>query len=142
MPLPVVQSTRNWNHKHLNISFNGAAITDLNGDATITSDSDLWEFVEGQNGYVERNLIENHLATVTLPIHATSAQLDIFALADVADRKTGAGPFPFAIVDSDRNYKLLGTATVMSIAKPTRTKTAPARNVTLKVVIEAEYSGA
>lgn len=137
-----MSTTKTWNYKNLNISFNGAAITDLNGDATITADGELWEFVEGQNGFVERNLLENSTATVTLPIHATSPQLDIFALADLADRKTGAGPFPFAMNDKDRNYKLLGTATVMSIAKPTRTKTAPARTVTLKVVIEAEYAGA
>lgn len=135
-------AVKNWSHKDLNISFNGAAITDLNGDATITADGETWEFVEGQNGYVERNLLENHLATVSLPMHATSPQLDIFAVADIADRNTGAGPFPFSMIDSKRNYKLLGTATVMSIAKPTRTKTAPARTVTLKVVIEAEYQGA
>lgn len=137
-----MSTTKTWNYKSLNISFNGAAITDLNGDATITADGELWEFVEGQNGFVERNLLENSMATVTLPLHATSPQLDVFALADIADRKTGAGPFPFAIIDTDRNYKLLGTATVMSIAKPTRTKTAPARTVTLKVIIEAEYAGA
>lgn len=135
-------TTKTWNYKSLKISFNGAAITDLNGDATVTADGEAWEFVEGQNGYVERNLLDNHLATVTLPIHATSPQLDLFAIASLADRKTNAGPFPFAMVDTDRNYKLLGTATVMSIAKPTRTRTAPARAVTLKVVLEAEYEGA
>lgn len=135
-------TTKTWNYKHLKISFNGAEITDLNGDATVSADGETWEFVEGQNGYVERNLLDNHLATVTLPIHATSPQLDLFAVASIADRKTKAGPFPFAMVDIDRNYKLLGTATVMSIAKPTRTKTAPARTVTLKVVLEAEYEGA
>lgn len=135
-------STKTWNYKHLNILFNGVAITDLNGDATITSDGENWEFVEGQNGFVERNLLEGSLATVTLPMSATSPQLDIFAAADVADRKSGAGPYIFSIVDIDRNYKLFGTATVMSIAKPTKTKTAPARNVTLKVVVEAEYPGA
>lgn len=135
-------ATRTWNHKHLNVSFDGAAITDINGDLTITADSETWEFVEGQNGYVERNLLENHMATVTIPLHATSPQLDIFANADLADRKEGAGPFLFSVVDSDRNYKLYGNATVMSIAKPTRTKTAPARTVTLKVVITSEYQGA
>lgn len=134
--------TTTWNYKDLNISFNGAAITDLNGDATITADGENWEFVEGQNGFVERNLHESHLATVSLPLHATSQQIDIFALASVADVNTGAGPFPFAVTDSKRNYKLLGTATVMSISKPTRTKTAPARVVTLKVIVEAEYEGA
>lgn len=135
-------TTKTWNYKDLDISFNGAAITDLNGDATITADGETWEFVEGQNGFIERNLHESHLATVSLPIHATSQQLDIFALASIADTKTGAGPFPFAVIDSKRNYKLLGTATVMSIAHPTRTKTAPARTVTLKVIIEADYEGA
>ncbi len=135
-------ATKTWNYKNLKISFNGAAITDLNGDATVNADGEAWEFVEGQNGYVERNLLDNHLATVTLPIHATSPQLDLFAIASLADKKTNAGPFPFAMIDTDRNYKLLGTATVMSIAKPTRTRTAPARTVTLKVVLEAEYEGA
>lgn len=135
-------TTKTWNHKNLIINFNGAAITDLNGDASISADSELWEFVEGQNGYVERSLLENHLATVTLPIHATSKQLDIFALASVADRKTGAGPFLFSMTNLDGNYKLYGTATVMSIGKPVRAKTAQARTVTLKVVTEAEYEGA
>lgn len=134
--------TKTWNHKNLIINFNGAAITDLNGDASITADGDLWEFVEGQNGYVERSLVENHLATVTLPIHATSKQLDIFALASIADRKTGAGPFPFSMVRTDGNYKLFGTATVMSIGKPVRAKSAQARTVTLKVTLDSEYEGA
>ena len=134
-------TTKTWNHKNLIINFNGAAITDLNGDASVTADSELWEFVEGQNGFVERSLLENHLATVSLPIHATSKQLDIFALASVADRKTGAGPFLFSMVNTDGNYKLFGTATVMSIGKPVRAKTAQARTVTLKVVMEAEYEG-
>lgn len=135
-------TTKTWNHKNIIINFNGAAITDLNGDASISADSELWEFVEGQNGFVERSLLENHLATVTLPIHATSKQLDIFALASVADRKTGAGPFLFSMVNTNGNYKLFGTATVMSIGKPVKAKTAQARNVTLKVVTEAEYEGA
>lgn len=135
-------TTRTWNYKDFDFSFNGGAITDVVGDATITADADTWEFIEGQNGCVERHLHENHLATVSIPISAVSPQLDIFALASVADVKTGAGPYPFAAFDKKRNYKLLGTATVMSIAKPTRTKTAPARTVTLKIVIEAEYEGA
>lgn len=134
-------STKTWNSKNLNISFNGAAITDFNGDATITGDSDLWEFVEGQNGYVERSLMESHLATVSLPIHATSPQLELFAVASIADKNTGAGPFPFSMVNKDGNYKLLGTATIMSIGKPVKAKSAQARTVTLKVVIEAEYEG-
>ena len=135
-------TTKTWNHKNLIINFNGAAITDLNGDASVTADGELWEFVEGQNGFVERSLLENSLCTVSLPIGATSKQLDIFAIASIGDRKTGAGPFPFAMVNTDGNYKLLGTATVMSIGKPVRAKTAQARTVTLKVVIEAEYEGA
>ena len=135
-------TTRTWNSKNLKINFNGAAITDLTGDATITADADTWEFVEGQNGNVDRSLIENHLATVTLPITATSKQLDIFALASVADVKTGAGPYLFAMVRTDGDYKLFGTATVMSIGKPVKAKSMQARTVTLKVVIDAEYEGA
>lgn len=135
-------TTKTWNYKNLNINFNGASITDLNGDASITADSETWEFVEGQNGYVERSLLENHMATVSLPIHATSKQLDIFALASVADVKTGAGPYLFAMTRTDGNYKLYGTATVMSIGKPVKAKSAQARTVTLKVAIEAEYEGA
>lgn len=135
-------TTKTWNHKNLIINFNGAAITDLNGDATVTADGETWSFVEGQNGYVERSLLENHLVTVSLPIAVTSKQLDIFALASVADTKTGAGPFPFAMVRTDGEYKLFGTATVMSIGKPVRAKEGQARTVTLKVVVNAEYEGA
>ena len=134
-------TTRTWNYKNLNLKFNFAAITSLVGDATITADSDTWEFIEGEDE-VDRSLIDNHLATVTLPISATSPQLDIFALADVADRKESAGPYPFAMVRTDGNYKLFGTATIMSIGKPVKAKSMQARNVTLKVVIDAEYAGA
>ena len=135
-------TTHTWDYKKLKINFNGAAITDLNGDSSITADSELWEFVEGQNGYVERHLIENHLCTVTLPMMVTSKQLNIFAMASIADTKTGAGPFPFAMVRTDADYKLFGTATVMSITKPVKSKTGQARTVTLKVVTAAEYEGA
>lgn len=133
--------TKTWNYKNLSISFNGAAITDLNGDPSIAADGDYWEFVEGQNGSVERSLLDNHLVTVTLPMQATSNQLDIFAIASIADRKTNAGPFIFTMIDTENSYKLLGTATVMSIGKPVKSKTAQARTVTLKVVTEAEYEG-
>lgn len=134
-------TTRTWNYKNLKLSFNMAAITSLVGDATITADSETWEFIEGEDE-VDRSLVDNHLATVTLPISATSKQLDVFALADVADRKSGAGPFPFSMVRTDGNYKLYGTATVMSIGRPVKAKSMQARNVTLKVVVEAEYAGA
>ena len=133
--------TKTWSYKDLNVTFNGAAITDINGDLTITADGDFWEFVEGQNGYVERSLVDNHLATVTIPLHATSPQLNIFAIASIADRKANAGPYIFTAIDKERNYKLIGTATVMNIGKPSRSKSAQARTVTLKVVTEAEYDG-
>lgn len=136
-----MSTTRTWNYKNLKLSFNFAAITSLVGDATITADSETWEFIEGEDE-VDRSLIDNHLVTVTLPISATSPQLDIFAIADVADRKEGAGPYPFAMVRTDGNYKLFGTATIMSIGKPVKAKSMQARNVTLKVVTEAEYAGA
>lgn len=133
---------RTWNHKNLNVSLNAAALTDFNGDVTAEADNDLWEFTEGQNGAVERSYQGNNLITVTLPMMATSPQLDQVELLRQADEKTGAGPFPFALTDTDRNYKLLGQATIMSIARPTGSKTAPARNVVLKVVAEAEWLGA
>lgn len=133
--------TKTWNYKNLKINFNGAAITALNGDASIATDGDAWEFIEGED-FVERSLIDNHLATVTLPIAATSPQLDIFALASQADKLSGAGPFLFSMVRTDGNYKLFGTATVMSIGKPVKAKQAQARTVTLKVVTQAEYEGA
>src|SRR5574344_2033255 len=132
---------KTWNCKNVNINFNLTEITDLNGDATITADSDFFDFLEGQNNAVERHLQGNNLLTVTLPMMATSSQLDVFALADEADRKLGAGPFPFTAFNTDGNYKLIGTATVMSIERPTRTKTAPSRNVVLKIVVTAEFNG-
>ena len=47
---------KTWNHKNFNVNFNLTEITDLNGDVTITADSEFWEFVEGQNDTVERHL--------------------------------------------------------------------------------------
>ena len=132
---------KTWNHKNFNVNFNLTEITDLNGDVTITADSEFWEFVEGQNDTVERHLHGNNLLTATFPMMATSSQLDTFALADEADRRLGAGPFPFTAFNTDGNYKLIGTATVMSIERPTRAKTAPSRNVVLKIVATAEFNG-
>ncbi|MBO7412852.1 MAG: hypothetical protein J6U20_04220 [Fibrobacter sp.] len=133
--------TKTWNYKNLKINFNGAAITALNGDASITADAEEWSFIEGED-FVERSLVDNHLCTVTLPMMVTSPQIDIFAIAKIADKQTGAGPFPFSMVRTDGNYKLFGTATVMSIGKPVKSKVGQARNVTLKIVMQAEYEGA
>ena len=133
---------RTWNHKHAYMTINGMAITDVNGDITVSADSELWEFIEGQNGSVERSLLDNHMASVSIPFMATTPQLDIIAAMDIADRTTNAGPYLFTYTDTDRNYKLFGQATIMSIAKPTRSKTAQSRTVNLKVVMEAEWPGA
>lgn len=133
--------TKTWNYKNLKINFDGAAITALNGDASITADAEEWSFIEGED-FVERSLVDNHLCTVTLPMTATSQQIDIFALAKIADKQTGAGPFLFSMVRTDGNYKLFGTATVMGIGKPVKAKVGQARTVTLKVTIGAEYEGA
>ena len=133
--------TKTWNYKNLKIGFNGAAITALNGDASITADAEDWNFIEGED-FVERSYMGNHLCTVTLPMTVTSPQIDIFAIAKLADENTGAGPFPFSMVRTDGNYKLYGTATVMSIGKPVKSKVGQARNVTLKVVRQSEYEGA
>lgn len=133
--------TKTWNYKNLSIRFNMAAITALNGDASIAADAEEWSFIEGEDA-IERSLVDNHLCTVTLPMMVTSPQIDIFALAKIADKQTGAGPFPFSMVRTDANYKLYGTATVLSIGKPVKAKIGQARPVTLKVTIDAEYEGA
>ena len=112
--------TKTWNYKNLSIRFNMAAITALNGDASITADAEEWSFIEGEDA-IERSLVDNHLCTVTLPMMVTSPQIDIFALAKIADKNT---------------------ATVLSIGKPVKAKIGQARTVTLKVTIDAEYEGA
>ena len=43
---------------------------------------------------------------------------------------------------TDGEYKLFGSATIMSIGKPVKAKSMQARNVTLKVVTQAEFEGA
>lgn len=133
---------RTWNSKNLKISLNAAALTDFNGDVTVESDGDIWELTEGQNGAVERSYQGSSTLTVTLPMMATSPQLDVIETLRQADESTGAGPYPFAMTDTDRNFKLLGQAYVNSMAYPTASKTAPARNVVLKVISEAEWRGA
>ncbi len=132
---------KTWNYKDFNITFNLNEITDVNGDITLDADNEFWEFVEGQNGKVERHLGGNSLITCIIPMMATSNQIDFFAAADIADRETGVGPFPFTAINTNGNYKLIGTATVMNIDRPTKTKTAPSRNITLKIVATAEFNG-
>lgn len=132
---------RTWNHKNYNIVLDGVALTDFNGDLTVQADSDFWEFVEGQNGAVERSLLDNHLLTVTMPMMATSPQLSTLADLDYNDRNNGAGPFTFVAFRTDGEYKIVGQATIMSIAHPNRSKSAPVRNVVLKVVADMQNLG-
>lgn len=135
-------AVKTWNYKKYNIVLEGIEITDLNGDATIEADEDLWEFVEGQNGSVERSLKDSKLITVTLPMQATSTQLDAIAGLDLSDRNANTGPYDFVAVDISRNFKLYGKATIMKIGMPSRSKVAPVRNVTLKIVADAAFMGA
>ncbi|MCF0224648.1 MAG: hypothetical protein HUK20_10290 [Fibrobacter sp.] len=131
-----------WNHKKVNMTLNGMAITDVIGDITVTDDAENWEFQEGMNGTVQRSLMNNGLASVTIPFKAKSDQLNVVAAMDIADRYSNAGPYVFTFVETDAQYKLFGQATIMSIAHPTLSKSGQVRNVTLKVEKTACFPGA
>jgi hypothetical protein len=132
---------RTWDHTQCNSSIGGLAITDLNGDGTCESAAEDWEFVEGQNGAVERSLNNNHMFNFTYPMMATSPQLDALETLSQADKKTGAGPYPFAFVRIGSSFKITGLATIMSIAPMNSSKKGTARNVKIAVVGELVWLG-
>lgn len=133
---------RTYDHTKVNISLNGVALTDFDGDVTIEKEGPEFEVVEGSNGCVERSRMIRNLYTVTLPMMQTSLQLDAIEALRVADEKTGAGPFPFAVLDLNGAYVLMGQAWVESMGTATKGRQATARNVVLRVKAEAAFEGA
>lgn len=133
---------RTYDHTKVNISFNGVALTDFNGDPTVTKEGPEFEVVEGSNGAVERSRMVRNLYTVTLPMMQTSRQIDAIEALRIADEKTGAGPYPFAIVDLNGAYQLLGLAWVESMGDAVKGRQAQPRTITLRVKTEAAFEGA
>ena len=133
---------KTYDHTKVNISFNGIALTDFNGDPAISKEGPDFETVEGSNGAVERSRMVRNLYTVTLPMMQTSPQINAIETARVADEKTGVGPFPFAIVDLNGNYVLMGVAWIQSMGDAVKGRQAQPRNIVLKVKAEAAFEGA
>jgi hypothetical protein len=133
---------KTYDHTKVNISFNGIALTDFNGDPTISKEGSDFETVEGSNGAVERSRMVRNLYTVTLPMMQTSPQINAIETARVADEKTGVGPFPFAIVDLNGAYVLMGVAWIQSMGDAVKGRQAQPRNIVLQVKAEAAFEGA
>lgn len=133
---------RTYDHTKVNISLNGVALTDFNGDPTVTKEGPEFEVVEGSNGAVERSRMVRNLYTVTLPMMQTSRQIDAIEALRIADEKTGAGPYPFAIVDLNGSYQLMGLAWVESMGDAVKGRQAQPRTITLRVKTEAAFEGA
>ena len=133
---------KTYDHTKVNISFNGIALTDFNGDPTISKEGPDFETVEGSNGAVERSRMVRNLYTVTLPMMQTSPQINAIETARVADEKTGVGPFPFAIVDLNGAYVLMGVAWIQSMGDAVKGRQAQPRNIVLQVKAEAAFEGA
>lgn len=133
---------KTYDHTKVNISFNGIALTDFNGDPTISKEGPDFETVEGSNGAVERSRMVRNLYTVTLPMMQTSPQINAIETSRVADEKTGAGPFPFAIVDLNGAYVLMGVAWIQSMGDAVKGRQAQPRNIVLQVKAEAAFEGA
>lgn len=133
---------RTYDHTKVNISLNGVALTDFAGDPTISKEGPEFEVTEGSNGAVERSRMVRNLYTVTLPMMQTSLQINAVETLRVADEKTGAGPYPFSIIDLNGSYVLMGVAWVESMGDAVKGRQAQPRNITLRVKAEAAFEGA
>lgn len=133
---------RTYDHTKVNISLNGVALTDFNGDVTISKEGPEFEVVEGSNGAVERSRMVRNLYTVTLPMMQTSLQINAIETMRVADEKTGVGPYPFAVVDLNGAYVLMGVAWIQSMGDAVKGRQAQPRNIVLQVKAEAAFEGA
>lgn len=133
---------RTYDHTKVNISLNGLALTDFNGDVTISKEGPDFEVVEGSNGSVERSRMVRELYTVTLPMMQTSLQINAIETMRVADEKTGVGPYPFAVVDLNGAYVLMGVAWIQSMGDAVKGRQAQPRNIVLQVKAEAAFEGA
>ena len=133
---------RTYDHTKVNISLNGVALTDFNGDPTVTKEGPEFEVVEGSNGAVERSRMVRNLYTVTLPMMQTSPQLNAIETMRQADERTGVGPYPFAITDLNGAYVLMGVAWVQSMGDSVKGRQAQPRNIVLQVKAEAAFEGA
>lgn len=133
---------RTYDHTKVNISFNGVALTDFNGDPTVTKEGSEFEVVEGSNGAVERSRMVRNLYTVTLPMMQTSPQINAIETMRQADERTGVGPYPFAITDLNGAYVLMGVAWVQSMGDAVKGRQAQPRNIVLQVKAEASFEGA
>lgn len=142
----MAKHTGTWNSKDWNLQINGVPLTDFNGDVTFSALEDDWEFVNGQNGAVERSQHENTSFDITLPMMATSPQLDLLEGLARDDFDLHAGPYPFSAVHivggTVEGYKLVGSATIAQIDPPTIGKVGSARNVKLHVDVELLWRGA
>ena len=131
-----------YDHTKENISINGIAITDFNGDVTIEKQGDDFEVTEGSNGSVERYRMVRKLYTVTLPMMQTSPQINAIEALRVADENTGAGPYPFAITDLNGAYVLMGKGWIKNMGTATKGRAGTARTITLDVKAEIAFEGA
>lgn len=133
---------RTYDHTKVNITINGVALTDFNGDPTVTKEGPEFEVVEGSNGAVERSRMVRNLYTVNLPMMQTSPQLNAIETMRQADERTGVGPYPFAITDLNGAYVLMGVAWVQSMGDAVKGRQAQPRNIVLQVKAEAAFEGA
>lgn len=133
---------RTYDHTKVNISLNGVALTDFNGDPTVTKEGPEFEVVEGSNGAVERSRMVRNLYTVTLPMMQTSPQLNAIETMRQADERTDVGPYPFAITDLNGAYVLMGVAWVQSMGDAVKGRQAQPRNIVIQVKAEAAFEGA
>lgn len=138
-----------YDHTKVNISFNGIALTDFNGDVTIEQDGNDFETIQGSNGSVERSRNVNNIYRVTLPMMQTSPQISALEALRIADNVTGAGPFPFAVIDTNGVYQgqpgayvLMGQAWIESMGSATKGRQTAARNIVITVKAEIAFLGA
>lgn len=132
---------KTYDHTKVNISIDGGALTDFNGDVTVEKQGDDFEVVEGSNGAVERSRMVRKLYTVTLPFMQTSPQLNIIEGLRQDDEANSAGPYVFTLDDLNGTYSIKGLAWIKSMGSATKGRATAPRTVTLDVFAATAFEG-
>jgi hypothetical protein len=134
--------TRTFDPTDVKINLNGLALTDIRDQVSVEESGDVWDEEEGLNGDVERIRHVRKLARVTINFQQTSPQLALIEGFQLADEKTKAGPFAFAMSNLGGSFSLVGQAWIKSNRNASFGNALNTRAVVISVKKDAGFAGA